>query len=52
VFHKYVAAPLLVNVAVCPKQIVKELTVTVGNGITDIVATAVFVQPDEVPVTE
>ena len=32
--HKYVEAPLTVNVAVCPKHIVGEFTVKVGVGVT------------------
>jgi len=44
-------APLAVKLAVVDGQIVGELTVTVGNGFTVTVATAVPVQPDVVPVT-
>ena len=51
VFQVQVVAPADVNVADCPTQIVDELTVTIGNGLTDTVATAVFVQPAVVPVT-
>ena len=34
VFHVYVVAPLAVNTAVAPEQIVAEFTVTVGFGFT------------------
>ena len=44
-------APLAVNVAVKPAQIVEEFTETDGKGVTEIIATAVFVQPLVVPVT-
>lgn len=37
--------------AVCPEQIAGEFTVTVGDGVTVTVETAVFEQPDVVPVT-
>ena len=44
VFHKYALAPFAVNVAVCPEHIVGEFTVTVGKGVTDTFAIALFVQ--------
>ena len=47
----YVVAPFGIRVAVCPSQMVGELTVTTGNGFTVTVATAVDVQPSVVPVT-
>ena len=50
-FQLYVLAPLAVNVAVWPAQIVGEFTVIVGNGVTEIVAIAVFVQPNTEPTT-
>jgi hypothetical protein len=46
-----VLAPLAVNVAVKPAQIVEEFTETDGKGVTETIATAVFVQPFVVPVT-
>jgi hypothetical protein len=49
--HEYVAAPVAVNVAVPPAQIVGELTSTVNEGPMVIVATADPEQPLEVPVT-
>lgn len=49
--HVYVVAPPAVNVAVAPAQIVGEVTVTVGNGFTVTNATAVLLQPADVPVT-
>ena len=36
---------------VWPEQIIGELTVTVGNGVTLTLATTVFVQPTEIPNT-
>jgi hypothetical protein len=51
VFHEYVVPPAAVNVALCPLQIVGELTVIVGREFTVTVATAVFEQPEVVPVT-
>lgn len=51
VFHEYVEAPLAVKVAVPPAQIVGELTITVGRGVTDTFDTAVLVQPFVAPVT-
>jgi hypothetical protein len=50
--HKYVLAPLAINVVVCPEQIVDEFTVTVGKGVTEIVAVVVLEQPKVIPVTE
>ena len=47
----YVVAPFGVKVAVCPSQMVGELTVITGNGFTVTVNTAVAVQPSVVPVT-
>ncbi len=47
----YVVAPFAINVAVKPVQIVEELTVTVGIGVTDTLETAVFVHPLVVPIT-
>ena len=44
-------APLAVIVAVCPIQIVEEVTVTVGKGVTDTFAIVVLVQPNAAPVT-
>jgi hypothetical protein len=46
-----VLAPLAVNVAVKPAQIVEEFTETDGKGVTETFETAVFVQPLIVPVT-
>ena len=51
VLHKYVVAPAAVNVAVCPAQIVGELTIIIGRGVTVTMAIAVFEQPDVVPIT-
>ena len=51
VLHEYVLAPLAINVAVVPEQIVDEFTVTVGKGVTETFAIPVLVQPDAVPVT-
>ena len=39
------------SVAVCPSQMVGELTVTTGNGLTVMVDTAVAEHPAVVPVT-
>ena len=50
-FQEYVVAPLTVIVAVCPEHIVDEFTTTVGNGVTETSAIAVFVQPKDVPIT-
>ena len=47
----YVVAPAAVRVAGVPGQIDGELTVTVGNGFTVTVATAVPVHVPEAPVT-
>ena len=47
----YVVAPPAVKVALVPIQIVGEVTVTVGKGVTVTVASAVPVQPPVVPVT-
>jgi len=47
----YVVAPAAVNVAASPGQIVGELTVVTGRGLTVTVAIAVDVHPKEVPVT-
>ena len=49
--HVYVVAPVAVRLAVCPEQIVSELTNITGKGLTVTVDTAVFVQVLEVPVT-
>jgi hypothetical protein len=49
--HVYVVAPPAVNVALDPMQIVGEVTVIVGNGITVTVDTVVPVHPLVVPVT-
>ena len=38
-------------VAVCPIQIVEEVTVNVGKGVTDTFAIVVLVQPNASPVT-
>lgn len=38
-------------VAVCPIQIVEEVTVKVGKGVTDTFAIVVLVQPNASPVT-
>ena len=51
VVHAYEVAPAAVKVAAAPAQIVGELTVVIGNGLTVTVATAVEEQPKEVPVT-
>jgi hypothetical protein len=50
-FHVYVVAPVAVNVAVVPEQIVGEFTATVGSAVTVTVAVAVLEQPFAVPVT-
>ena len=48
----YVVAPFGIKVAVCPSQMVGELTVTIGNGLTVTVTFAEAVQPSkDVPVT-
>ena len=47
----YVVAPFGIKVAVCPSQMVGELTVTTGNGFTVTVDIAVAVHPNVVPVT-
>ena len=44
-------APLAVIVAVCPIQIVEDVTVTAGKGVTDTFAIAELVQPNAVPIT-
>jgi hypothetical protein len=49
--HKYESAPVAVKSALSPEQMVGELTVIIGNGLTVTVATAVAEQPVEVPVT-
>jgi hypothetical protein len=49
--HAYVLAPFAVKVALDPGQIVAELTVTVGKGLTVTRAVAVLTQLPEVPVT-
>ena len=51
VFHEYVVAPLAVNVAVFPLQIVDEFTVKAGIGVTVTVDVTAFEQPEVVPVT-
>jgi hypothetical protein len=51
VLQLYVVPPEPVSVAEAPAQMVGELTVTVGNGVTVTFDTAVFVQPALVPVT-
>lgn len=51
VLQTYVLAPLAVIVAVWPIQIVEEVTVTAGNGVTDTFAIAVLVQPNAAPIT-
>ena len=52
VFHEYVDAPLAVNTAVLPIHNVVDVDTTVGKLVTEIVPTAVFVQPEVVvPVT-
>lgn len=38
-------------VAVCPIQIIEEVTVNVGKGVTDTFAIVVLVQPNASPVT-
>ena len=50
-FQVYVLAPFAINVAVEPAHIVEEFTITVGKGVTETFAIAVFVQPNVVPVT-
>ena len=47
----YVVAPFGIRVAVWPSQMVGEFTVTIGNGFTVMVDTAVAEQPSVVPVT-
>jgi len=49
--HVYVVAPDAIRLAVNVGQIVGELTVVTGRGLTVTVATAVDVHPKEVPVT-
>jgi hypothetical protein len=50
--HEYVFAPLAVSVADCPLQIVAEVTVTTGSGLTFTVTCVDAVQPfTSVPVT-
>lgn len=51
VFQEYVEAPVAVNVADWPEHIAAEFTLTGGLAVTLTVATAVFEQPAEVPVT-
>lgn len=52
VLHKYVDAPLAVNIVEFPKQIAVDVTATVGNALTVIVPTAVLLHPVvAVPVT-
>jgi hypothetical protein len=51
VLHEYVVAPAAVKAAVPPGQIVGELTVVIGNGLTVTVLTAEEVHPEVVPVT-
>jgi hypothetical protein len=51
VLQVYEVAPAPVKVAVPPGQMVGEFTVVMGDGLTVTVATAVEVQPNEVPVT-
>ena len=49
--HVYDVAPPAVRFAVAPAQMVGELTVVTGMAFTVTVATAVAVQPADVPVT-
>ena len=49
--HVYEVPPPAVKLAVCPGQIVGELTVIVGKGVTVTVAIAVLEQEPTVPVT-
>ena len=49
--HEYEVAPPLVNVALAPSQIVLELTIVTGIGLTVTVAIALPVHPALVPVT-
>ena len=51
VSQKYELAPLAINVAVWPAQMVDEFTVTVGKGVTETFAIAVLIQPNAVPIT-
>ena len=50
VFQEYVAAPLVVNVAVLPLHIVDEFMITDGIGLTVTVVVFVFEHPELVPV--
>ena len=50
-FQEYVVAPLAVKVALPPGQIVNELTLTVGVGLTVTVVVFALLHPPEVPVT-
>jgi hypothetical protein len=49
--HEYVVPPVAVNVADPPAQIVAELTLITGFGVTVTVEVVVPVQPDVVPET-
>lgn len=49
--HVYDAAPLAFSVAASPGQMVGELTIITGSGLTVTVAVAVEEQPNDVPVT-
>ena len=49
--QEYVVAPLAINTADCPKQIVAEFTITSGDGFTVIVVMADPEHPPGLPVT-
>ena len=52
VLHEYVDAPLAVNTAEFPAQVVEDVEATIGNALTVTLPTAVFLQPVvAVPVT-
>ena len=52
VFQEYVDAPLAVNTAEFPAQVVEDVEATIGNALTVTLPTAVFLQPVvAVPVT-
>jgi hypothetical protein len=51
VFHEYAEAPLAVNIAVLPEQMVEELTFTVGDTFTVTVDVLAFVHVPLEPVT-